>query len=617
MKRVDIIQVIGRSYLISNIENDEFRYPKAFEALGIDFSKVQIKGKDGRIFETLDIRFVDYDRHVAVLVETKKNFDSDKEAENQLNAYMSYEKKLSGFSVIGILANTQDDRIRVWRDRVHQDNRLEDHFKIKSFREYANILRPITTNDKEQVIKSTYELNEKLHTYNIPADLRSQFVGTCLLALKHGLSYKDLPTKQIIAGIKDVLESKLSKDLNKACKLVVLDQKVLGDQHVRDLSGAIFGSILNDINDNILPYINDETTAGQDLLNLFFTTFNKYVGKGDKNQAFTPDHIVHFMCQVVGITRYSRVLDPCCGSGAFLVRAMTEALKDCQTNEERAAVYKEHIYGIEYEEKAFGLATTNMLIHNDGNTNIKQGSCFTEDEWIKDANIDRVLMNPPYNAQRANCNKEYVETWKKVKKKGKQEKEKSEDPSKGFHFVYHIAKTVKRGKLAVLLPMQCAIGTDSEITKFKELMLQENHLDAVFSLPSDIFHPGASANACCMIFELGTRHASVDQGTFFGYFKDDGFRKKKNLGRVEKIDPETGEGLWKKIEQKWLDTYRKREVITGLSAVKKVTYKDEWLCEAYMETDYSSLTPLDFENTVRNFVAYSISSKSENYDDEE
>lgn len=616
MKRVDIIQTIGRDFLNSNIENDEFRYPKAFENIGLDFSKVQVKGKDNRTFETLDIRFVDYERQVAVLVETKQNFDVDKEAKKQLDAYMSYEKELTGFSVIGILANTQDDRIRVWRDRVNKKNLLEDHLKIKSFGEYANILRPLTTNDKEKVIKSTYELNEKLHTYNIPADLRSQFVGTCLLALKHGLTYKGLTTKQIIAGIKDVLESKLSKDLNKACKLVVLDQKVLGDQHVRDLSDVVFVSILNDINNNILPYINDETTAGQDLLNLFFTTFNKYVGKGDKNQAFTPDHIVHFMCQVVGINRHSRILDPCCGSGAFLVRAMTEALKDCQTDEERDTVYKEHIYGIEYEEKAFGLATTNMLIHNDGNTNIKQGSCFTEDDWIKDANIDRVLMNPPYNAQRANCNKKYVETWKRVKK-GKQGKEKSEDPSKGFHFVYHIAKTVKKGKLAVLLPMQCAIGTDAEISKFKELMLQENHLDAVFSLPSDIFHPGASANACCMIFELGTRHASVDQGTFFGYYKDDGFRKKKNLGRVEKIDPVTGEGLWNKIEKKWLEAYRKREVITGLSAIKKVTYKDEWLCEAYMETDYSSLTPSDFEKTVRNFVAYSISSKSENYDDEE
>lgn len=616
MKRVDIIQTIGRQYLVSNIENDEFRYPKAFEELGLDFSIVQVKGKDNRTFENLDIRFIDNERKVAVLVETKKNFDTDKEAEKQLDAYISYEKAMTNYAVIGILANTIDDRIRVWKDKICDETKLVDHFKIRSFREYANILRPLTVNNKEKVIRSTYELNEKLHTYNIPAELRSQFVGTCLLALKHGLKYKDLSTGQIIAGIKSVLESKLSKDLNKAYKLGILDQKVLGDQHVRELFGLYFSSILNDIKKEILPYINDETTAGQDLLNLFFTTFNKYVGKGDKNQAFTPDHIVHFMCEVVGINRHSRILDPCCGSGAFLVRAMTEALKDCQTNDEKAIVYKEHIYGIESEEKAYGLATTNMLIHNDGNTNIKQGSCFKLDDWIKDANIDRVLMNPPYNAQRGNCDEEYVKTWKSTKKNGKIV-EKKEDPSKGFHFVYHIAKTVKKGKLAVLLPMQCAIGTDAEIEKYKELMLQENHLDAVFSLPSDIFHPGASANACCMIFDLGIRHESVEEGTFFGYFKDDGFRKKKNLGRVEKIDPETGIGLWNDIEKKWLDTYRKRKVITGLSAIRKVTYEDEWLCEAYMETDYSSLTPADFEKSVRNYVAYSISSKSEQYDDEE
>ena len=58
-------------------------------------------------------------------------------------------------------------------------------------------------------------------------------------------------------------------------------------------------------------------------------------------------------------------------------------------------------------------------------------------------------------------------------------------------------------------------------------------------------------------------------------------------------------------------------MIKGLSAIHKVTYEDEWLCEAYMETDYSSLTPTDFEKSVRNFVAYSISSNSEQYDDEE
>ena len=68
-----------------------------------------------------------------------------------------------------------------------------------------------------------------------------------------------------------------------------------------------------------VPYINDKNTAGQDLLNLFFTTFNKYVGKSDKNQAFTPDHICDFMSKAVGVNKNSRVLDPCCGSGVFQI----------------------------------------------------------------------------------------------------------------------------------------------------------------------------------------------------------------------------------------------------------------------------------------------------------
>ncbi len=613
MNRIDIIKTIGRQYLSYNIENDEFRYPKAFGECNLDFSSLQVKGRDGRVFESIDIRFVDTTRRVAVLVETKRNFDNDKEAEKQLAAYMLYESHLTGYAIIGILANTEDDRIRVWRSSLSDDNRLTEHYKIRSFEEYANLLRPKTVNNKEKVVKSTYELNEKLHTYSIPESLRSQFVGTCLLALKNGLKYECLTTSQIVSGIRDILKSKLSKDVKRDYKIGILDNKVLEDQHVRDLPKSDFSSLLNDIKENILPYINDETSMGQDLLNLFFTTFNKYVGKKDKNQAFTPDHIVHFMCQVVGVNRNSRVLDPCCGSGAFLVRAMTEAIKDCQTTEERQAVYDTHIYGIEYEEMAFGLATTNMLIHNDGNTNIVQGSCFERDSWIKDAHINCVLMNPPYNAQRNYCKKEYVKTWKRDNKG----KEKKEDPSKGFHFVHHIANVVKTGKLAVLLPMQCAIGTDKEVQKYKELMLQDHHLDAVFSLPSDIFHPGASANACCMVFDLGIRHKDVKEGTFFGYYKDDGHRKKKNLGRIEKIDTETGEGVWSKIEDMWLDTYRRREEIPGLSAIHKVSYKDEWLCEAYMETDYSSLTPVDFERSVRNYVAYCISSKSESYDDEE
>ncbi|MFM9598236.1 hypothetical protein ACKI1O_54305, partial [Streptomyces scabiei] len=70
---------------------------------------------------------------------------------------------------------------------------------------------------------------------------------------------------------------------------------------------------------------------------------------------------------------------------------------------------------------------------------------------------------------------------------------------------------------------------------FKEKILAENTLKAVFSLPDDIFYPGASVQACCMIFELGQRHDN-NIPTFFGYYKNDGFSKRKNLGRIEKVD---------------------------------------------------------------------------------
>lgn len=593
MDRITMIQTVGQQYLSSNIENNEFSYQQAFNAVHKDFASAKIGS-----YKDLDIRFVDNDSRVVVLIETKTNFDKVlRKAKEQLNAYMSYERTLTGYKIIGIIANTSDNRIRVWQDSVSDETFLPNQQTLTSFSDYRNIVSPVRINNKEQVIKSTYRLNETLHGLGIDEKLRSQFVGTCILALKYHLVYKGLSTAQILQGIYDVLSSLLNDDLNRADKLSILHTKVLQSQKIRQLKSEDITLVLDDISREILPYINEETTKGQDLLNLFFTTFNKYVGKADKNQAFTPDHIVSFMCDVISINRNSRVLDPCCGSGAFLVRAMTNALNDCQNQDERNEVKKHHIYGIEAEEAAFGLSTTNMLIHSDGNSNVVMKSCFDLEQWIKDAHIDRVLMNPPYNAQRPYCQPSYVKQWKKDCK---------EDPSKGLHYLYYIAETVGTGKLAILLPMQCAIGTKGDIKKYKELMMRHHRLDAVFSLPAEMFYPGASVVACCMIWELGVRHETADTETFFGYFKEDGFFKRKNLGRVERIDPQTGEGAWTAIHDKWLNLYKTRTAEVGLSAVKKVTFEDEWCAEAYMETDYSTLSNTDFIGKLVDYAAFLV-----------
>lgn len=593
MIRADMISTVGRAYLTSNIENDEYSYPKAFSAASLTFAPIQ--NSAGRRFEKLDIRFVK--DNISVLIETKQNFTAADE--EQLSAYVEYEKALTGNKIIAILANTINDNVKVWRGVISDGDLMPKETALRTMDEYVDFYTS-KINDKEKVMQNTYKLNEMLHRHSIPEKLRSQFVGTCLLALKNGLDYStpSLTAAQIRTRIKEVLEDLLNSDINKAEKLALLNRNVLGDQYVRQLNIAAFREILKFIEDNILPFINDKSTSGQDLLNLFFVTFNKYVGKSDKNQAFTPDHVTDFMAKITGVNKHSVVLDPCCGSGSFLVRAMTQALDDCATAAEQEEVKKHQIFGIEFDENVYGLATTNMLIHSDGNSNIVKGSCFALAEWIKEAKPNVILMNPPYNGQRVHLPKVYVDTW-------------ARDPSKGLYFVKYLADTLNsinhQAKLAVLLPVACAIGTSGEIARLKREILEENTLDAVFTLPNEIFYPGASASACCMVFKIGIKHTDISNpDTFFGYCKDDGFKKKKNLGRVEQVDSTTGKSRWVEIEKEWIELYRNRRSVDGLSATHKVSGDDEWLCEAYMKTDYTKLSERDFQQTINDYLAYLV-----------
>lgn len=264
MIRADIIATVGRAYLTSNIENDEYSYPKAYADASLTFSPIQ--NSTGRKFEKLDIRFVK--DNISVLIETKQSFT--KADEEQLSAYVEYEKALTGNKIVAILANTTNNNVRVWRGVISENDLMPTETALRSMDEYVDFYTS-KINDKEKVMQNTYKLNEMLHRHSIPEKLRSQFVGTCLLALKNGLDYStpSLTAAQIRTRIKEVLEDLLNSDINKAEKLALLNRNVLGNQYVRQLTIAAFREILKFIEDNILPFINDKSTSGQDLLNLF------------------------------------------------------------------------------------------------------------------------------------------------------------------------------------------------------------------------------------------------------------------------------------------------------------------------------------------------------------
>lgn len=632
MDRTAIINTIGIQYHTANIEGGEYSYVKEAG------TREELERKMARsvYHYKLDIRFEKED--VVVLVETKQNFvDND---ERQLAEYVAEERVLHyGKKIIAMLANTNNNKIKVWKSVIDESHILPEETVLDTMEHYSKLFDPNKQNDREKVLRNTYELNESLHKLDIDEKLRSQFVGTTLLYIKDLIKklgvvkvddelIEKLNTHWIIMSeeairndIKATLESLLDGSENKTKKVQLLQKNVLNDQKVKRLKKADWIKIFDTIITDIYKFIDADSSEGQDILNLFFIAFNKYTGKADKNQAFTPDHITDFMCRVTGVDRDKVVLDATCGSGSFLVQAMVKELADCRRGKTEAEyipmmenVKKNHIFGIENEERAYGLSITNMLIHGDGNSNIKFGSCFECKDFIKQADPDIILMNPPYNAKPIGIPTLYKKNWSAQEKNG------TTDPTKGMVFIEYISDVIKEMnderekvgearkfvKLAVLLPVAAAIGTGTRLTQMKHKMLENNTLDAVFTLPNEIFYPGASACACCMVFTLGKPHVKADgtvDETFFGYYKEDGFKKKKNLGRIEQFDS-NGVSKWKKIEMEWLKLFNNKSVVDGITAMAEIDGDAEWLCEAYMKTDFSKLKESDFQDSLNKYLSF-------------
>lgn len=320
-----------------------------------------------------------------------------------------------------------------------------------------------------------------------------------------------------------------------------------------------------------------------DALGIFYHEFISY-SSGDGNSlgiVLTPQHLTEFMVELINIDKNSRVVDICCGSGAFLVTAMGRMFKQVATPEEIEYIRKNALFGIEQDSDIHTLALANMIMRKDGKSHIIHGDCFdpatiSKLRNLRDVNganivLNKGLLNPPYS-QKDHVELEFLEQ--------------------------ELSLICQGGEVAIVCPMSCAIGT-----KFKDerrRLMAHHTLKAVFSMPDDIFYgQGAGTCVCVMVWEAGKPHDPA-VSTFFGYYKDDGFVKRKKLGRIDAY------GRWNHIKTEWLRLYREKEVIDGLTAKACVNDKMEWLCEAYMKTDYTKLSQNDFQSTLNDYLAYLI-----------
>lgn len=315
--------------------------------------------------------------------------------------------------------------------------------------------------------------------------------------------------------------------------------------------------------------------AGSDyatLINHLWTYFQQYVSRNDKNQVFTPLHISEFIYECFDLDHEQLIYDPTAGIGNLLILALNRRLQ---------------VVANESDPEVATLLKINLALNGDlKNHFISNQSCFTYQPENK-AKIGLTLINPPYNANLKDVESALVD------KNGV-------DQTKGLFFVDQVANQINQGYLVAIVPLACAIGNNQAIATIKQSLLAKHTLAAVFSLPNQLFYPNASVNTCMMIFKLNQPHLQSNLPTYFGYYKDDGFTNHKKLGRID------AHQQWNLIKQKWVDYYRHRISEPGFSVLAKVNANDEWLAEAYMETDYLQLSKADFIKTLQEYLAFKI-----------
>lgn len=312
-----------------------------------------------------------------------------------------------------------------------------------------------------------------------------------------------------------------------------------------------------------------------DVVGQFYGEFLKYTG-GDKKSlgiVLTPRHITELFALLANVKKGSKVLDLCCGTGGFLISAMGQMMKDATTEAAREAIKKHGLVGVEEQPGMYALAASNMILRGDGKANLYQGNCFSSDitEAVKAHNCNVGMMNPPYSQSEA----AYHE----------------------WRFVQQMLDCLAAGGTGIaIVPMACAISPHPVRTE----ILRQHTLEAVMSMPPELFHP-VGVITCIMVFTAHVPHTDSDKSTWFGYWRDDGFIKTKHLGRVDL------HGRWPAIRDAWVKAFRDRDERPGQWIKHKVGAEDEWCAEAYLETDYSTLTRADFERVVKDYAMFCLS----------
>lgn len=238
-----------------------------------------------------------------------------------------------------------------------------------------------------------------------------------------------------------------------------------------------------------------------------FENFLGQIFRGEYGQYFTKREIVEFMVEMLQPDKDDIVIDPACGSGGFLLYCIDKVRKNAAVHyagDQRTIdeIYyhfpRDNIFGIEINDRIARIAMMDMVIHDDGHTNIETNDAlsdhkeFSPKRDIRPGKYALLLTNPPFGAKVKD--EEMLVRYQLGRKVKKRRSQKTE-----ILFIERCLEFLRPGgRMGIVVPE--GILTLSSLQYVRDFIMERAQVLAVVSLPRQAFVPAGAGVKASLLF---------------------------------------------------------------------------------------------------------------------
>jgi len=257
----------------------------------------------------------------------------------------------------------------------------------------------------------------------------------------------------------------------------------------------------------------------------------KIATAGQNGQFRTPRHIIQLMVEMCKPLPKDIICDPACGTAGFLVVAgenLREHHPEIFTKDSLRKHFNEKLFnGYDFDNTMLRIGSMNMLLHGVENPNIRYKDSLAEEHAGDEEAYTLIMANPPFAGSL-----DYDNTAKDLQKIVKTKKTE-------LLFLALFLRLLKPGgRAAVIVPDGVLFGSSNAHKTLRRILIEDQKLDAVVSLPSGVFKPYAGVSTAIVLFTK-TNSGGTDHVWFYdvdadGMSLDD---KRTELLPPEKLGP--------------------------------------------------------------------------------